>query len=298
MVLLDYNQIAIAGIYAFSKDLEKADNDKMRNIIKHVVITSILSNKKKFSPEYGDLVIASDGRNYWRKDHFQYYKANRKTTRDKSDMDWKFIFEVLSEVRDELRDIFPYKVLNIEGCEADDIIAVLCKWTQDNYLDDNVLIQEPKKTIILSSDHDFAQLHRYPNVRQYAPAMKKYIERPKNHLHFVREHIAKGDSGDGIPSVLSPDDCLVNKIRQKSMMKARLEEFLDKGIDACRDDAEIRNWHRNELLVSFDKIPDAISEAILTKFLQPRRSHNKNAVFQYLIKNRMNLLLDQIDDFF
>lgn len=297
MILLDYNQVALSGVFQFMKEINPKNPEKSKDIIRHAILSSILSNKKKYTQEYGELVITADGNNYWRKDKFEFYKANRKTSRDASDIDWKFIFEILSETREDLKENFPYKVLHIEGCEADDIIAVLCKWTQENDLTDNVLFSEAKKTLILSSDHDFAQLHQYDNIRQWAPAQKKFVPKPKNIKHFINEHIAKGDSGDGVPSILSNDNCFVEKIRQSPMTKKRLEEFLEQGIGACRNDTEIRNWHRNELLVCFDKIPDYIEQRILEEFTKETPKNGKGKIFNYLVKNKMRLLLDSIEDF-
>ena len=297
MIIMDFNQIALASIFQFMGDITPDNPENSKNIIRHSIISSILYNKMKFSGEYGELVIASDGRNYWRKEKFPYYKANRKTTRDASSVDWKFVFEIISEVREDIKQAFPYKLLNLDGIEADDIIAVLAKWTQDNYTDGNVLFPSPKKTLILSSDKDFKQLHQYSNIRQYSPAQKKYIESPSNVKHFINEHIARGDSSDGIPSILSDDDCFVNKVRQSPLVKKRIEEFLDQGIGACRNDSEIRNWHRNELLISFEKIPEEIETKILDDFNSQQYDRNKVKIFNYLIANNMKLLFNSIEDF-
>lgn len=295
MIIMDFNQIALGSIFQFMGELN-ADNPKhSKSVIRHSLISSILYYKTKFSPDYGDLVIASDGKNYWRKDKFPYYKAGRKTTRDASGIDWKFIFELIAEVREEIKEAFPYKLINLDGIEADDIIAVLCKWTQENYTDGNVLFPSPKKTLILSSDKDFKQLHQYSNITQFSPAQKKYIERPSNVKHFINEHIARGDSSDGIPSILSADDCFVNKVRQSPLVKKRIEEFLEHGINACKNDSERKNWHRNELLISFEKIPEEIEAKILTEFLQERKKSPK--VFDYLIDNDMMLFLNSVNDF-
>ena len=297
MILLDFNQICLANIFAFAKELDSSNPEASKSIIRHAVLSSILHHKKTFYKEYGELVIACDGRNYWRKDVFPFYKASRKATRDASDIDWKFVFETLSEIREDLRDVFPYKVLHLEGCEADDIIAVICKWTQENYLDGNVLYPEPKKTLILSSDKDFKQLHCYKNVRQYAPVAKKYVETPENIEKFIVEHVVRGDVSDSVPSVLCPDNFFVdpNKIgRAPSVTKAVIEKYSIR--ENLNEDEKVR-YDRNEVLVSFDKIPEYISSRILEEFTKEQEVRGKGRIYKYLVKHSMRLLISEVESF-
>lgn len=297
MILLDFNQICLANIFTFAKEIDPSNPDPSKSIIRHAILSSILHHKKTFSSEYGELVIACDGRNYWRKDIFPYYKASRKSTRDASDIDWKFVFEVLSEIREDLRDIFPYKILHLEGCEADDIIAVICKWTQENYLDDNVLYPEPKKTSILSSDKDFKQLHCYKNVRQYAPVAKKYVETPTNIAEFIVEHIIRGDVSDGIPSVLCPDNFYIdpNKVgRAPSVTKSVVAKYSDLT-NLTKE--EQKRYDRNEALVAFDKIPEYISSRILEEFTKEQEVRGKGRIYKYLVKHSMRLLISEVESF-
>lgn len=281
----------------FQKELKTETPEHCKNIIRHAILSSILSNKKKFSREYGEMVIMVDSRTYWRKAVFSQYKACRKVARDASDIDWTFIFDMIKEIREDLITHFPYKVIQVDDAEADDLIAVLCKWTQENDLDTSGLEELSKKTLIISSDGDFKQLHSYNNVRQYAPAMKKYVEKPKNVQHYINEHIAKGDRGDGVPGVLGVDNSFVDKIRQPALKKDRLEEFIHKGINACRNDEEIRNYQRNELLISFEKIPNELSNKIIQTFESCKINGSQGKIFSYLVKNDCRLLLGSIEDF-
>lgn len=287
----------MAAILQFKGEIDPSKPEKSKSVIRHAVLSSILSNKKKFSSEYNEVVIASDGRNYWRKDIFPYYKASRKTDREASDIDWGFVFETLTEIREDIKANFPYRVLHIEGCEADDIIAVLCKWTQENYIDDNVLFPEPKKTLIVSADKDFKQLHCYKNIRQYAPAFKKYVESPPNIDEFIVEHIIRGDRSDGIPSVLCPDNFFVDTEktgRAPSVTKAVVAKYSNRE---NLTDEEKKRYDRNEELVSFAKIPDYIEERILNEFTQDLVKNGRGKIFNFLVKNKMNLFFDQIEDF-
>lgn len=302
MILVDYSQCALANIFQFQADIIKncrlGKPEESVNILRHTVLSTIKSYKKKYGPEYGDIIIACDGPNYWRKKAFQYYKGNRKYESDPNGLDWKFVFETLHKIREELEQYFPYKVLRIEGAEADDIIAVLSKWTQDNDLQAQGLFVEPQPVLILSSDGDFKQLHKFANIRQWNPMQKKFVKVDDPHAYLM-QHIAKAGD-DGIPSILSPDDFFVNKEqygRAKPMSSKRLEKFIAVGRDACLNESETRNWDRNNLMVNFDMIPKDVEESIIHSYMtvQPKRDRMK--LMNYLIANKCRLLLQEIEEF-
>jgi len=298
MILIDYSQVALATILTFQREL-KGNEDEVKNLIRHVTLSTIKSYKKKYGKEYGQVVIATDGRQYWRKEAFEYYKASRKKNREASDLDWKLIFDTLSEMREDLVKYFPYKVINVQRAEADDIIAVLTKYVQDNELIQEGLMEEPQKVLILSSDKDFKQLQLYGNVKQWSPMLKKYVTANKQEItEFKVEHIVKGDSGDGIPNILSPDDIfLQDGVRQKAITAGRLAEFVEKGKDACRNDIERRNWDRNEQLVLFDHIPADVENEIIEAYKASVPVNDRMGIMNYLIEKRCRLLLDELEDF-
>ena len=297
MIILDYSQIALSNILPFQKDIKNQTPEEIKNLIRHTTLSTIQSYKKKYK-DYGEVVIACDGRNYWRKSIFPYYKAHRKANRDKSDLDWGFIFDTLAELRTDLIDHFPYKVLLIDTAEADDIIAVLTEYTQENILVENGLFPEPQKILIVSSDKDFIQLQRNKNVRQWSPMQHKFVEGSQKDIQeYTVTHIVKGDSGDGIPNILSKDDVFVSGDRQKPFSAKRLPEFFEKGIEACKNDEEKRNYQRNQQLVNFDFIPEDLSKNIISSYENIKPNGDKNSVMNYLIKNKCRLLLDSIEDF-
>ena len=274
----------------------------MKNLIRHVTLSTLKSYKKKYSKEYGELVICCDGRKYWRKEVFEFYKASRKKNRDNSDLDWHLIFDTLNEMRQEIAEKFPWRVIHVDRAEADDIIAVLTEWAQSNDLIAEGLVQEPQKILILSSDKDFKQLQLAPfssgNVRQWSPMQKKYIQATKQEIiDFTVEHIVKGDTGDGIPNILSKDDVFVSGNRQTPVSAKRLAEFFDKGRDACRNDEERRNWNRNATLVAFDNIPGDVKQSIVDAYISSKPKGDKMTVMNYLMEHRCRLLLDEIEDF-
>jgi hypothetical protein len=293
--------VALSAILTFQREL-KGTESEVKNLIRHVTLSTIKSYKKKYGKEYGEIVIACDGRKYWRKEIFEHYKASRKKNREASDLDWKLIFDTLSEMRDDLAKYFPYRVIHVDRAEADDIIAVMTLWCQTNQLKQEGLMEEPQPILILSSDKDFKQLQLAPfssgNVRQWAPMQKKYITASKQEiLDFTIEHIVKGDAGDGVPNILSPDDVFVKGERQKPVSAKRLEEFMKLGKDACRNDDERRNWDRNARLVAFDNIPADVSKEISETYLNTKPTGDKMAIMNYLIEHRCRLLLDEIEEF-
>ena len=298
MILVDYSQVALAAILTFQREL-KGSESEVKNLIRHVTLSTLKSYKKKYGADYGQLVICCDGRKYWRKDFFEFYKGSRKKNRDASDLDWKLIFDTLSEMRDDLAKYFPYKVIHVEKAEADDVIAVMTKYLQDNELVQDGLMEESQKVLILSSDKDFKQLQLYPNVKQWSPMQKKYVTATKKEINdFMVEHIVKGDAGDGVPNILSQDDVFMQDgLRQKPVSAKRLAEFIENGFDACRDDHERRNWHRNSTLVDFKYIPEEVSNLIVDAYLNTKTNGDKMTIMNYLIENRCRLLLDELEDF-
>jgi len=297
MILIDYSQVALSAILTFQREL-KGTETEVKNLIRHVTLSTLKSYKKKYGKEYGDIVICCDGRKYWRREYYQHYKAGRKKAREASDLDWGLIFDTLSEMREDIAKNFPYKVLHIERCEADDIIAALSKYAQENELIMEGLEETSQKILIVSSDNDFKQLQLYPNVKQWSPMQKKYVNATQREIiEYKIEHIVKGDAGDGIPNILSKDDVFVSGERQKPMSAKRLKEFIDNGFIACKTDDERRNWQRNITLVDFDHIPDDVRQEIVTTYINTKPTGDKMAIMNYLIANKCRLLLDELEDF-
>jgi hypothetical protein len=207
------------------------------------------------------------------------------------------IFDTLSQLRNDLVENFPYRVLHLDRAEADDIIAVLAKWTQANGMVQQGLVEEPQKVLILSSDGDFIQLQQYDNVTQWSPMQKKYIKANLRELHEKKiTHIVKAGD-DGIPNILSADDVFVKGERQKPVSAKRLQEFIENGFIACKNDDERRNWHRNSTLVDFNFIPEDIQNSIVDAYLNSKPVKDKMKIMTYLATHRCKLLLEELEDF-
>ena len=213
MILVDLNQVLLSGLMAQISNQKGVKLEE--DLIRHMVLNIIRTHLRNFRKDYGEVVLCADNRKYWRKEFFPFYKAGRKKTREKSDLDWHLIFDMLAKFKLELKENFPYKVLDVEGAEADDIIGILAPMAVKN---ENVLI--------ISSDGDLLQLQMYNNefnkphsIKQYNPALKKFLV-SANPLDELKEKIIKGDKGDGIPNVLSTSDCFVRDVRQHLSLKA------------------------------------------------------------------------------
>ena len=288
MIIIDLNQVMISNLMMQLGNHTNAQLEE--NMVRHMVLNSIRSFNQKFSREYGEIVIACDNTNIWRKKEFPYYKANRKKNQEKSELDWKGIFECLGKIRQELKDYFPYRVIDVVSAEADDIIATLVH-THGKI----VSSADDEKILILSGDKDFIQLHIYSNVRQYDPVRKKFIEH-SDPERYLKEHILKGDSGDGVPNILSNDDCFVVGQRQKPLTAKKIEAILEEGLDGKLNHPLFRNYKRNMHLINLSFTPWEIKEKILAQY-EEQDDRDRSKMMNYFITNRLKNLMENIGEF-
>lgn len=281
---VDLNQVLISSLMQHIKGVSKTE-EISENLIRHMSINTIRANVKQFKSKYPNVVLCCDGKNYWRKGVFPFYKSQRKVDREASGYDWHLIFDALNKIKDELKEFFPYKVINVEGAEADDVIAIL-----------TARFAPHSSILIISGDKDYGQLQKYPNVTQYSPVMKKFIK-IDNPLVFIKEHIIRGDRGDGIPNFLSPDNCFAIGERQKVINSKKLQEWLSKdAAEFCTTDTMLRGFKRNQTLVDFDYIPADIQEKIVAEF-DNAKPPAKEKMLNYFIDNGLKNLIESINDF-
>ena len=293
MIVVDFNQVAISNMMAELGG--RRDVEVNLPLIRHMIINSIRSYKRKFGAEFGEIVIACDNRHYWRRQFFPNYKANRKKSRADSGFDWNSIFEALHQVRAELSEHFPYPVIDVDGAEADDVIATLAEYSQTSNTDGLLPSAEP--FLILSGDHDFEQLQKWSNVKQYAPVQKKFVKLTESPEAVLMEHIIMGDKGDGVPNILSDDDTFVTGSRQRPMKKDKVAEWkYQKPEDFITSDEMWRNFQRNRELVDLSRIPEDIKEAIVDSY-EKQRGGDRSGLLNYFIANRMKQMIELIDEF-
>jgi len=281
VIIVDLNQVMISNLMM---QIGSHKNIKIEeDLVRHMVLNSIRSYKVKFAEKYGNIVIACDDKNYWRKQIYPYYKANRKKDRDASELDWNAIFEVLNKIRDELKEAFPYKVIQVPHAEADDVIATLVKEYHNQ-----------EKILIMSGDKDFSQLHKFPNVDQYSPVLKKWIKCDNPEL-FLKEHIIRGDAGDGIPNFLSNDNVFVMSERQSPISSKKLQGWLLHEPEEFCTETMLRNYKRNQMLIDLECIPEDIKKEVLEQFVQQQKDRSK--LFNYFIQYRLKNLMENINEF-
>lgn len=280
MILIDLNQVCIANVLQEVKQLKKIEP----LLVKHMILSTLLFYRRKFKDQYGELVICCDSKRSWRKDVFPFYKANRKTNRQNDNIDWSGIFEVINSLTDDLVNHFPYSVIQVDQAEADDIIGTLVK----NYY-------RQGKIMIVSSDKDFLQLQKYYNVYQYSPIQKKNLQ-IQNPNEYIKEHIMKGDRGDGIPNFLSDDDTFVTDKRSKKILKTKLEAWKNLDPTEFCNEKMMRGWKRNQQLVDLSHTPQDIKQKIVDQY-DTYEYNQRDKLLNYFIKNKLRNLTEHIGDF-
>ena len=282
MIIVDFNQVMISNLMMQIGNHTNIPIEE--GLFRHLVINSLRSYKQKFGDSYGEIVIACDDKNYWRKQVFPYYKANRKKNREASEINWASVFDTFNRIKNEIREFFPYRVIQVEHAEADDIIATLV----NNYGN------KDESILILSGDKDFVQLQTSKNVKQYDPVRKKWInvDDPKK---FLFEHILKGDAGDGVPNVLSDDDTFVSDKRQRPLTQKKIDKIYNDGVFLLDKIAD-RNFMRNKHMVDLSMVPESIRAEVLNKY-ENEAGKDKSKLFNYFIANKLKLMMENVGDF-
>jgi len=285
MILVDLNQVLISNLMVQTRG--QGDVKPNEEMIRHMVMNSLRGFNQKFKNKYGNMVLCSDAGNTWRRDIFPHYKYKRKKDRTESSFDWDNIFDILTNIKNELKENFPYIMMYEEKCEADDIIAILTKY-----------YHQDEKIMIVSGDKDFIQLQFYKNVEQYAPIQKKFIGFDEDGIkidpkEFLLEQILKGDRSDGIPNILSPNDSFVTGIKQKPMTKKRLEEC---SVTDNLDEQLSARYNENKKLIDLNQIPQVYEDAIINSY-RSYKVNDRSKLLTYFIENKLKSLMENIGDF-
>jgi len=285
MIIVDYNGIAISSVV-----VQKLAIDE--NLIRHFILNTLRMYNKKFRKDYGQMVIACDS-STWRREYFPNYKFKRREGREKDEVEkanWDEIFRIINTVRDEIQENLPYRVVKVDGAEADDIIGALALETQEFGKHDDVMI--------ISADKDFVQLQKYKNVKQYSPMQKKFVTE-KNPNTYLFEHVLKGDSGDGVPNVFSGDNVFAEGIRQTPVTRKKLDYWTENAQDlqSVMEPEIYRNYMRNKKLIDLEEIPEDLRSEIINTY-ESQEDTPKNRVLKYLISKRCKNLISDIEDFY
>ena len=287
MIIVDINQIMISNLMVQINGRNAPELNE--DLVRHMVLNSLRAHNKKFRKEYGEMVIACDSSNVWRREVFPNYKAGRKANRAKSEHDWDLIFDMLATIKNEIKTFLPYKVIAIDTAEADDIIATLVR-KQQRMVGPN----HTKKVLILSGDKDFIQLHN-EYVKQYNPVLNKFVGKGENPSIYIKEHILKGDRSDGIPNILSDDNVFIEGRRQKPLSKKKINNWVEEVFMTFTEE-EQKNYNRNRKLIDLSCIPQHIEDKILDEFLNVKVA-SRDKILGYFINKKLKTLIEVIDEF-
>ena len=288
MIIVDYSGIALASII-----INKTFDEQL---IRHMILNSLRMYRTRYKDEYGELVLAVDASNNWRKTAFPQYKASRKKTQKESTFDWGKAFTILNKIREEIAENFPYTVIRVDGCEADDVIGTLVSMNPDHNND-----YKPQKYMIVSSDRDFLQLQKFKNVRQFSPLLKKELS-VDNPRVWLQTHIIKGDKGDGVPNILSDDNVFVEGFRQTPITQKKIDNIiqdLEEG-ELLYAASWYRNYCRNKKLIDLSETPKELRREIINNFMADKpdtRWMRRGKVFPYLVENKCNELIKSAQEF-
>ena len=274
------NQIAVANLMMNLKMNNSKTVDE--SMVRHMILNSIRMYRKEHHDEYGEVVLTWDSKHSWRRDYYPEYKAGRRKGREESDLNWDDIFGTLNKIRNEIKENFPYKYLEVFGAEADDIIGFLCEENRD------------EKILIISGDKDFIQLQKYPNVTQWSPITKKQVNGFDPTI-YLKEHILKGDTSDGVPNVLSPDNTFTDGLRQRPLSRKKIQSWLVGGGSDWNDEVK-RNFQRNLTLIDLSKTPEELKNQIRLEY--NNASHgDRSKLLNYFMIYKLRELTDNIGDF-
>ena len=294
MILVDYNQISISNLMA---EMNKRKTDDIDfDLVRHMILSTILSYRTRWGEEYGEIVIACDNRRYWRREVFPNYKASRKKTREDSGYDWNTIFDCLGQVKSELDEFMPYPVIDVTGAEADDVIGTLAEYSQLNDLNQDTLFDIPKPFLIISADHDFQQLQKWENVKQWSPIRKKFVEITSTPQEILMEHIISGDKGDGVPNILSDDDVFVSGKRQRPIRKNLIAEWKTQKPEEWVTGDMVEGYIRNRTMVDLSQTPQNIKDEIVAQY-ELQRNKGRDEVHKYFSKFNLHRLMDKAEEF-
>lgn len=282
-------------------------SQQSKDILGHAVMNSLRALNVANREKYGELVVACDHKS-WRKDYFSNYKYRRKLKRstEPSDIDWEFVSEVQSELIADLNKYLPFAVVQVPGAEGDDIIGALVKHTATNSSEEDIF-GEPTvdPVLIVSSDRDNYQLHRYKHVKQWSPLQKKLVKPDEPAEIALLRKVLTGDGGDDIPNVRMGNDTFVNNDRQKPITEKFCQPFFDalkagkNPRSVCTEDI-IANYDRNVTLIDYRYTPEKVYNEIISCYNQSMETKNKSkmALMNYFAGRKMNQLFERVGEFF
>lgn len=289
MLIIDFSNVAIqTTVMLWRENGGVVTKDLLRGLI----IRRLLSFDKQFNTTNKDAILALDSYgNYWRKDVFPLYKANRKKAKKPGEFSYVDYIPMVDELVQEFKENLKFKIVQVDRCEADDIIFVLTRRNSHENFNHN-------ETIIISEDKDLlqAQYEADGRVFQFRPSTREQVTLDNEDGTSLFHHIIGGDSGDGIPNIFSDDDTLITEgKRQKpytAKMKIRFANVFFNHYPEFRGlftDVEYERFKRNKTLISLNSIPLELQDKIEEAYANAKS--NEIGMFNYLMKHKLTNLI-------
>lgn len=271
-ILVDMNNLAVR-MFCSNEVFSKTDNPNIA-LWKYITIDSLY--KFLFKENITEVILAVDDRRSWRKLYWERYKESRKGKRDKSGINWDVFHYEYDAFCEEIQRYLPFKVITVENAEADDIIGVLARKDDGEY-------------VVVSNDEDYVQLIS-EKVRVYNPSKTQFIE-CENPEEFVIMKCLMGQSKDDIFNIKTPEDWPVGKrkpgfgeVSARKVMKEGWQEWLSKN------NLEDR-FRRNRILIDFYMIPNVMKTRILNAY-KSYKIADPSKIYDFFYKNNFNGYLD------
>lgn len=270
-LLLDLNNISYRCLFTCLPEIKSVGWKYLKLSMYNVIINTC----KQFKPD--QVFICADHKLNWRRKIYPEYKQNRKEKREQHDIDWDMFFQTFNEFVVECKNIFPFYVLQIKYLEADDIVGILCRKYRE------------EDKIVVSTDTDFIQVLKYPNVKLYDPIQKKYRQHDDPEK-FLKIKFLQGDRKDNIGPVkprigektaekMVEDDDLFNELMNDPLLGEEIKA----------------KYERNKKLIDLRYTPKVLIESLMKEYEEYQLPDGKS-IYRYIVKNKFTELENKIQD--
>lgn len=248
MIIHDFNAVAVSEAMA----LVGYEKSATAHDVAAVVLSKLSQISTKYKQKYGRTVVCCEGEGNWRKGVYPSYKKNRRVSKAKSTIDWDMFYEGFNIAIELIDYEMQWACIQVPLAEADDSIAVIASGVQE-------------KTLIVSRDSDFFQLHN-SMIDQYDFQTNKMLKGEKG-AQFFHEKYVKGSSKENIANIQMPIDHLTEgKGKQKAVTKKFLEGLVLEG-------DLLKRYNENKALMDLAAIPEDVQQEIRIAY----RIKTKNA---------------------
>lgn len=230
------------------KDYDWSENSIFMEKYKKIYEENLINLKSKYKTSFKNMIIACDCKKskIWRLPLFKEYKLNRDKLKESKNVGSDIQEFTYKHFLPYLKDKLKINLLQQQNSEADDIIAISCKFIKNKYKDSNI--------IIIANDKDYLQLLEN-NINIYNikgdSLSSKSIGTNKEDL---LSKIIMGDPADNIKGCF-------NRCGIKTAIKyAKNKELLEEAFK--KNEGSIEKFKLNSMIIDFNNIPLNIASNI------------------------------------